>query len=190
MDAYLQPYLDSAAYAIGMRSAWLQNVIALESGWDPAAYNATTGAAGLIQFIPRTLKGMGLVSPSLSEQIPATGAVPQDIKEAVANEFFLKYPTAEAQLQGPVVQYLKQYKPYPTEQSAYLAVFYPAYRYASPDTTFPAAVQNANPGIDTVADYVDLVKKKSQTSALVASALPVGAFLAVAALVYYFWKGS
>ncbi len=163
MDSSLFPALNAAAAALGMNPAWLQNVITLESGWDPQAMNASSGAVGLIQFMPRTLKGMGLLSASVAALVPATGAVPSEAKDAVADDFFSKYPTAESQLAGPVVQYLKQYKPYPTEQSTYLAVFYPAYRFVSPDTAFPAAVQAQNPGIDTVQSYVDLVKKKPKS---------------------------
>lgn len=162
MDSSLLPALNAAAAAIGMNPAWLQNVITLESGWDPRAVNASTGAVGLIQFMPRTLKSLGLLSAPLANTIPATGSVPSEVKEAVADEFFAKFPNAESQLGGPVVQYLKQWKPYPTEQSAYMAVFYPAFRFVAPDTAFPAAVQAQNPGIDTVASYVDLVKKKSK----------------------------
>lgn len=161
-NASLTPILNAAAATIGMNPAWLQNVIALESGWDARAMNASSGAVGLIQFMPRTLKGMGLLSSTVGDLIPALGAVPSEAKEAVADEFFAKYPTAESQLQGPVVQYLKTYRPYPTEQSAYLAVFYPSYRFVSPDTPFPAAVRAQNPGIDTVQSYIDLVKKKSR----------------------------
>ena len=159
----LKPTLEAAAAAIGMKAEWLNNVIALESSWNAGAYNAVSGAVGLIQFMPRTLKNMGLLSAGLSESVPDTGLVPASVKDAVKNEFLAKFPSAEAQLKGPIVAYLRSWKPFPTEQSAYMAIFYPAYRYVSPDTVFPASVRAQNPGIDTVSDYVSAVKKKSNS---------------------------
>lgn len=152
----------AAAYAIGINPTWLANVISLESDGNPRAYNPVSGAVGLIQFMPRTLKDMGLLSAAMASRIPATGAVPDAVKTDVKNEFLARYPDSASQLRGPVVRYMKQWAPFPTEQSAYMAVFYPAYRYVSPDTTFSSSIQKQNPGIYTVADYVSLVKKKSQ----------------------------
>lgn len=161
MDAAIKAALAKAAQTLGMQETWLHNVIALESAWNPYAVNAISGAVGLIQFMPRTLMGMGILSPALAEAIPDSGGVPPSVKDAVKNEFLAKYPTAVAQLTGPVIQYLRSWKPFPTEQSAYMAVFYPAYRYVSPDTLFPEHVRAQNPGIFTVSDYVSAVKKKS-----------------------------
>jgi hypothetical protein len=154
--------LSQAAQALGMDLNFLYNVIMAESGWSPSAYNASSGAVGLIQFIPRTLLSMNLLSADLAARIPASGAVPDDVKRDVAQEFLMKYPTVTAQLLGPILQYFKPYRPFPTEQSVYLTVFYPAYRSNPLDTIFPANVQAQNPGITTVGDYVDFVKKKSK----------------------------
>lgn len=162
-DAALEVPLERAAQEIGMNKEWLRNVIALESSWRWNAYNPVSGAVGLIQFIPRTLKDLGLLSPSLAMEIPATGAVSEATKQKVREEFLAKYPNAVAQLAGPVVRYMRIWRPFPTEQSAYLAVFYPKFRYSSPDTPFPDSVRKANPGIDTVGDYVTAVKKKSNS---------------------------
>lgn len=160
MDAATQKTLEAVAANIGMKPEWLNAVITLESGWNPNAYNSVSGATGLIQFIPRTMKDLGILSPSLASQIPPKGALSASLKSQARFEFLAKYPTTEAQLQGPVRQYLRQYGPYTTEQSAYLAVFYPAYRNEPLGTVFPDSVRAANPGINTVGDYVAAVKKK------------------------------
>lgn len=137
----------------------LHALIQAESAWNPAAYNPS-GAVGLIQFMPQTLKDYGLLSAALAEKVPTRGEVPEEVKQEVRREFLAKWPTVEAQLRGPVLTYLSRYKPFPTRQSLYLSVFYPAYRNASPDTAFPANVRAQNPGIDTVQDYVDHVEKR------------------------------
>lgn len=40
----------------------LLKLISFESGWDPKARNPSSGARGLIQFMPRTAEGMGYKS--------------------------------------------------------------------------------------------------------------------------------
>jgi hypothetical protein len=45
--------------------AW---AIEIESGWDPHALNAETKAGGLIQMMPSTQKGMGIVNVHKSER--------------------------------------------------------------------------------------------------------------------------
>ncbi len=148
-----EPTLVSVAKALGMERDWLYNVVRLESGWSPTAYNPS-GAVGLIQFMPKTLKDLNLLSSSLAARVPFTGPVPEAVKQAVRAEFLAKYPDVESQLQGPVLLYFRRYRPYPDAQSVYMTVFYPAYRTVSPDTVFPGQVQAQNPGIVTVADYV------------------------------------
>jgi hypothetical protein len=41
-----------------------------------------------------------------------------------------------------------------------MAVFYPAFRTVSELTEFPALVQKQNPGIKTVRDYLDKVRRR------------------------------
>lgn len=161
-DAYL-PLLLSVARTIQAPADSLKQLIQAESGWDPAAYNKS-GAVGLLQFMPQTLKSMRLLPSDLDAAVPAAGAVPEEVKQKVREAFLLKYPTVESQLQGPVQQYLLKGAPYTTEQSLFLQVFYPAYRFVPTSLLFPAAVRNANPGIDTVQDYIDFVKKKPKPS--------------------------
>jgi len=160
--------LDSTASLLGMNREWLYNVIMMESSWNPAAYNKS-GAVGLIQFMPKTLKDFGLLSPALAARIP-NGPVPEDVKQAVRKEFLSKYPDVVSQLFGPVTTYFKRYRSYPTEQSVYMTVLYPKYREASLDTVFSATVQAQNPGIKTVGDYVAKVKSRARTNDIVAKA--------------------
>lgn len=174
--------LASVAASLKMNPAWLYNVIALESGWDPAAYNKS-GAIGLIQFMPKTLKDYGMLSTQLAAKIPAGSApVPEDVKQEVRAEFLSKYPDVLSQLQGPVYRYFLRYKDYPTEQSVYMTVLYPAYRDASLDTVFSDSVQAQNPGIRTVGDYVALVQTRARNDDLIAKIKTPLTLLALAAI--------
>ncbi len=168
--------LQAAADALGMERDWLYNVIAEESSWNPAAYNSS-GAVGLIQFMPKTLKGLGLVSIQLADQI-GSGPVPEAVKQAVRQEFLAKYPDTESQLAGPVRAYFRPYGPFDSAQSVYMTVLYPSYRNKSLDTALPANVQAANPGIETVGDYVAAVE--SRGSGGLAALGPAGGIGAVA----------
>jgi hypothetical protein len=51
--------LKDTAASLGMSWEPLFKLINFESGWDPKARNPRSGARGLIQFMPRTAKGMG-----------------------------------------------------------------------------------------------------------------------------------
>lgn len=133
--------------------AWLWSLIAFESGFDPQARNSNSGARGLIQIMPTTARDMfGMSADALIDA----------------------FPDFESQIKNVVVPYLSRYKPFPTEQSLYMSVFYPAARNVPPDTTFRALYQkNAginweqkytifetqNPGIKTVRDYINYVKR-------------------------------
>ena len=174
--------MNQVAALLKMNPAWLYNVIMLESAWNPAAYNKS-GAVGLIQFMPKTLKDYGMLSAQLAAKIP-TGKtpVPESIKQEVRTEFLAKYPDVVSQLQGPVLRYFRRYRDYPTEQSVYMTVLYPAYRNASLDTAFSADVQAQNPGIKTVGDYVALVQSRAKTRDLIAKAKSPLSLLAVAAI--------
>lgn len=181
------PALLEVAEKLSANPADLHALIQAESAWNPAAYNRS-GAVGLIQFMPQTLKDYGLLSASLAEQVPTRGAVPEAVKQAVRREFLSKWPTADAQLRGPVLTYFSRYKPFPTRQSLYLSVFYPAYRNVAPDTAFPSIVQAQNPGINTVQDYVNHVEKRRGN---VAGKVGVGVLaLAGAGLLWYIGKSG
>lgn len=176
--------LNAVASSLKMNPAWLYNVIMLESGWDPKAYNKS-GAIGLIQFMPKTLKDYGMLSVQLAKKI-GTGPVPENIKQEVKAEFLAKYPDVISQLQGPVLKYFQRYRGYPTEQSVYMTVLYPAYRDAALSTPFSADVQAQNPGIKTVGDYVALVQSKARTRELMAKSPAALGLIAGIGLVSYF----
>ncbi len=177
-----EPTLNAVAAALKMNPAWLYNVIMLESAWSPSAYNKS-GAVGLIQFMPKTLKDYGLLSAQLAAKIPAGKTpVPENIKQEVRTEFLAKYPSIVSQLEGPVLKYFKRYHDYPTEQSVYMTVLYPAYRNASLDAPFDATVQAQNPGIQTVGDYVALVQSRARTKEMIAKVKSPLTLLTVAAI--------
>jgi hypothetical protein len=141
--------LEIIAKKLSVNPAWLWALIQFESRADPAARNNISGARGLIQFMHATARDLGYLN---------------------ADDLYKKNPTFDAQLIGPVYTYLKKYAPFPTKQSLYMAVFYPAARSWNPQSFFPSLVRKQNPGIDTVQDYLDHVEGKitKKTPALLA----------------------
>jgi len=146
---------------------WLYNLINFETAgtFSPVIKNPNSSARGLIQFLDSTARNLGF-SSSL--------------------DLVTKYPSFESQIWGPVVQYLKPFAPFPTEQSLYMAVFRPANRNSSLDTLFPEAVRKANPGINTVGDYVSKINR--QKGALKAGGEVLGTLLLTGAALYLFSK--
>jgi hypothetical protein len=134
--------LSITSTALGVPSAWLARLINFESSGNPQARNKFTGARGLIQFLHSTAKSLGF---------------------ADADDLVAKHPDRESQILGPVYKYLKQFAPFPTEQSLYMAVFYPKARKWALNQPFPQEVQRVNPGIITVNDYVSRVQKGNST---------------------------
>jgi hypothetical protein len=124
------------AAAIQVNADWLYKLIDFESLWNPFARNPYSGARGLIQFIDSTARRMGYLD---------------------ADDLVEKNPTIEQQLLNPVYHYLREFRPFPTEQSLTMAVFYPAYRSIDMKTPFPDSVVAVNPGINTPLDYIKKV---------------------------------
>lgn len=159
-----QPQLVQIASALSINPKWLAALINFESSGNPLArakypYNKAKSdkgleppkyARGLIQFIDPTAQSLGYLS---------------------ADDLVEKNPDIASQLLFPVRQYLEQYKPFPTEQSLYMAVFYPAARNWPPMQSFPDSVKAANPGIQTPADYVRKVRGKGNSGIVVLAAL-------------------
>lgn len=133
--------LNETASKLGINPKTLFNLINFESGWNPKIKNPLSSARGLIQFMDATAREMGYSGGS--------------------SELIQKHPTRESQLRTPVYNYLKRWKPFPTQQSIYMAVFYPKYRYVPPSTEFPDSVKKVNPNIVTVQDYVNKVNRKA-----------------------------
>jgi len=129
--------LGAIAAKLAVPVEWLSSLIRFESRFNPSARNPISGARGLIQFTNTTARAMGYGS---------------------ADDLLARHPTIESQLTGPVLAYLSKLAPFPSEQSLYMAVFYPAARNWPLSQPFPPAVQAVNPGIVTVADYVSKVK--------------------------------
>lgn len=127
------------AYKLGTDPKWLYTLINFESGWKPKIKNPLSSARGLIQFVNKTAKGLGY-------------------KDSL--DLVNKNPTISSQLKNPVYRYLKQYRPFPTDQSLFMSVFYPKARYWSPKKKFPPLVMRYNPGIKTPSDYVRKVYKR------------------------------
>ena len=134
---------------------WLIDLANFESGMNPKAKNPLSSARGLIQFMDATSRGLGYDS---------------------SLDLVTKNPTIISQLEGPVYEYLRPYKPFTTESSLYLSVFYPAARNYPANMTFkeifkqrgaPATGRGSyanfiasNPGILSPQHYIDYVKKK------------------------------
>ncbi len=188
MTPAIEAALVSAAASLGVPSDWLRAQISAESGWKPAAYNASTGATGLLQWIPRTMKDFGFLPAQVAAKIPARGDVPTAVEKEASREFLNRYPDAVTQLKGPVLTYLRRYAPFPTEQSLYLAVFYPAYRGKTLTTPFPDSVRAVNPGIDTVGDYVAFVRRKSQGGVSGAAGTTIAGIATAAAAAFFAFR--
>jgi hypothetical protein len=140
---------------------WLDKLISFESLWNPKAKNAISGARGLVQFTNTTSRKLGFKS---------------------ADDLVNKYPDAVDQLLGPVYNYLRAYTPFPTKQSLYMSVFYPAARKWNLNVQFPEKVKLSNPGIDTVASYVRKVDRRRVSPAVIA--VVVVAVVVTAAILY------
>ncbi|RQW04062.1 hypothetical protein EH223_08455 [candidate division KSB1 bacterium] len=159
--------LERAAAAVGVPFDWLYRLIRFETAgtFDPLKGNPNSSAIGLLQF---------------------TNAAARDLGYNSSQELAHSLPTFEAQVAGAVIPYLKRYRPFPTPQSLYMSVFYPAARFWPENREFPPAVQKANTyatgAIKTVRDYVRRVE--GGISSGLAAALILLASI-VAGILYY-----
>jgi hypothetical protein len=127
--------LESVSRLLNINPVKLSALIDFESQWNPKAVNKITGAIGLIQFMPKTLKSMGFASPA---------------------QFIAQNNTIEKQLKY-VYLYLKEYMPLDTDKKLFMSVFYPIAATWPDIKQFPAIVQKSNPGITRVSDYMKKV---------------------------------
>lgn len=152
--------LEIVAIGLDVPPQWLKNLIQFESGWNPQATNKYSGARGLLQFTNTTAKALGYMD---------------------ADHLVAEHPDSVSQLLGPVQAYFGMNNntrgPYPTQQSLYMAVFYPAARKWSPLQAFPEYVQKLNPGIKTVQDYVNKINRKSAMTGAAFVALLITGFI-------------
>lgn len=160
--------LDKVSSILQVNPDWLYKLIDFESGWNPAAINKKTIAAGLIQFLPSTAKKLGF-----NDSI----------------DLIKKLPGINDQLEYAVKPYLINYRPFISPQSLYMSVFYPAARFWDQNKKFPEIVTRYNPGITTPADYVDRVEKKKTIKSIAVSS---GGLIIFGGILFYFYlkKGT
>lgn len=129
--------LSIVADRLGVPFNDLYDLIDFESGFNPQIKNPYSSARGLIQFTDSTAQNLGFKN---------------------SLDLVKKAPSIIDQL--PIVErYLLQYKPFPTRQSLFMSVFYPAARSWSGNSLFPQTVIDSNPGIRTINDYMKKVSK-------------------------------
>jgi len=63
-DAFKQKVIDISGQ-LAIDPNWLMVVMQMESGMNPQAFNAGSGATGLIQFMPSTAAGLGTTTAAL-----------------------------------------------------------------------------------------------------------------------------
>jgi hypothetical protein len=128
------PQLFATAERLGASPRALANLIRFESGWRSTAVNPTSGASGLIQFMPSTAKSLGTTVEAIRSMSSAE--------------------------QWPLVErYLAPYRGRVGDPiDLFMAVFYPA-AIGRPDFEFSAVVKRANPGIGSPKDYYRLAMK-------------------------------
>lgn len=153
--------LSDISTSLGVNVDDLYSLINFESKWNYNVKNPRSSARGLLQFTDSTAKSLGY----------------KDSLDLVTQN-----NSVESQLYFPVLQYLSQYKPFPTKQSLYMSVFYPAARKWPVNKEFPISVQNANPGIKTVKDYLDKVDNKKKKF------ITIGSILLIIELILLFGK--
>ena len=125
---------------VGTNPYWLANLINFESAgtFSSSVQNPTSRATGLIQFMPKTARGMGTTVEQLAQMSPL------------------------AQMDW-VEAYLSRYKSKglnnPTD--IYMAVFYPV-SIGNPEYKFPEYVSRANNGIDTPLEYTRRANKNAK----------------------------
>jgi len=111
----------------------LANLINFETGgrFTSDVRNPSSGATGLIQFMPETAKNLGTTVAALARLSPVE-------QMAWVEKYFRTSGVS----------------PLSTAQRLFMAVFYPAAARWPLDKAFSATVQKWNPGIRTVRDYI------------------------------------
>jgi len=111
---------------------WLANLMNFETGgsFSPSIVNRTSGATGLIQFIPSTAAGMGTSTSAL--------AAMSQLEQMRWVEAYLENKVPAGGFTNPT--------------DLYMAVFYPV-AIGNPDYQFPSHVVAANNGISTPREY-------------------------------------
>ena len=150
----------AVAGRLGADPAALAHLINFESAgtFSSSVKNPTSGATGLIQFMPNTARGLGTSTAALSRLTPV-------------------------QQMSWVERYLSRRGRLDTPQALYMSVFYPAAMRWPSRKKFPEWVTRSNPGITTPGDYVAKVEARSKPIAgSGGSLIPRGAALSPVAV--------
>lgn len=140
-EEYARAIVEAADW-VGGSGVHLARVIWAESRMKTRAVNPSTGASGLIQFMPSTAKKLG----TTVEAIRRMGFLDQ---MQLVGDYLER--VALGQWAGGEEGLLD------TQFKMAAAVFYPAWRNRDPNTVLPAAVQKVNPGIRTMGSYLNFV---------------------------------
>ena len=126
---------------------WLANLINHESAgtFNPAVVNPSSGATGLIQFMPSTARGLGTTTNTLSKLTFQ--------QQLVWVDKYLQGILKRAYTNGAINPQFK-------EIDLYMAIFYPVSMF-NPNYQFPSNVVAANGGIKTPMDYYNKVMQKA-----------------------------
>lgn len=122
--------MDSLCSGLGIKREWLETVIYIESRWNPKAVNKYSGAVGLLQFMPRTLRWMGFTR-----------------KEVLSMSAVDQLALVDIYLRRSMYVFGKPYR----ASDLYLLIFYPREIYASPSKTifpFCSIGYHQNKGLD------------------------------------------
>lgn len=161
-----QEALKALSIKLGVPYKSLYTLINFESKFNPTIKNPRSSARGLIQFINQTARNLGYES---------------------SLDLVQKNPTIKSQLEGPVYQYLKQFKPFPNDQALFMSVFYPKARYWNPKRWFPYdPVRRDNPGINNPQDYLNYVHGKKKLT----KSFPLLILLGIGTILYITYKSS
>ena len=166
--------LNEVAGRIAVPVDWLAALINFETAgtWDPLVKNPNSSARGLIQFVDATARTLGY----------------RDSLDLVQ-----KHPSISSQLRGPVLRYFQNFRePVKSKQDFYMRVFLPAYRFAAPDAVIYSddsekrkKFQAANPGVVTVADYVNKLESQYKRAKVRFPSSSNGVFIALALLGFF-----
>mgnify|MGYP001016549901 CR=1 FL=1 len=131
-DAFLKRVAEVASNC-NMQPEWLMAIMNFETAgtFSPSIKNPSTGATGLIQFMPATAKEMGTTTDALAQK---TNVQQLDDVERYFRMQIRRYGTID------------------NVAEAYLAVFYPAAIAWPMERQFPAAVYRQNKVFDLNSD--------------------------------------
>lgn len=139
--------VEGTAFMYGFPPEWLANLIDFETArtWSPSITNPTSGATGLIQFMPATARDLGtstsaLRSMSFRAQWRYVDAYLQRRMTSAASKGL--YDRSSGQVTRRF-----------TQTDLFMMIFYPV-AVGNPNYRFPANVVRANNGIDTPKEYV------------------------------------